>query len=131
MTKPKPGTHRGRSKFNGLPVMPIAASVDYRGDNDDELTFVFRGASQELITETFAQLVGTTSGIARGATVTTEHDCIRRNAKGFWRVAVRMSEPDFRFASLDTQRTLIERTLRRLYRACTVTWFPYQQFLNI
>ncbi|WP_288056949.1 hypothetical protein [Xylanibacter rodentium] len=122
--------HRGRPPKDRRICLSIAATIDYRGDNDDELVFVFRGAYKQLVIDTFRFLVGRGDGIAAGAEVLIEHDCIRRNGKGFWRIAVSMIRPNFHFCSLKDMTLLIEATLHRLH-PCTVTWFTINKFLNI
>ncbi len=108
----------------------IAATIDYRGENDDILTFVFRGASVDLMTKVFTYLIGKGHGIASAAKVTEEHDIIRRNGKGYWRVAVELREPNFDFCSLPDMQILIEAVIRRLHPA-TVHWLTLDKFLNV
>lgn len=108
----------------------IAAAIDYRGPHDDVLTFVFRGTSFDLVSRVFSFLIGKGNGIAKKATVTEEHDIIRRNGKGYWRIAVELSEPNFDFCSLDSMRILIEAGLHRQH-PCTVHWLSLDKFLNV
>lgn len=117
---------RGRSGRHAL----IAATIDYRGTNDDILTFVFRGSSFDTVSRVFQFLIGGGNGIAKKATVSEEHDIIRRNGKGYWRIAVEISEPNFNFCSLDSMQVLIEATLRKQH-PCTVHWLPLDKFLNV
>ena len=108
----------------------VAVSVDYRGENDDELTFVFRGAPYNTIVTIFRYLIGGGCGIAQGARVKKEYDIVRRIGYGYERVAAYMVQPDFRFASLDSQKILIEALLHR-YLNCSVEWMDYDKFLNV
>lgn len=127
--KPKQ-PRRGRPPKDRRQQLNIAVAIDYRGLHDDELFFVFRGATEQLIISAFQFLVGCGAGIASEAKVSTEHDCIRRNGKGYWRIAVQIVKPNFDFCSLDDMKLLIEATLHRL-NPCTVTWFTIDKFLNI
>ena len=128
--KPQFNRKRGRPLKDRRKHLLIAASIDYRGVDDDQLFFVFRGAGQQMLTKVFSYLVGRGHGIAREVVITEEHDCIRRNGKGFWRIAVEIVEPNFHFCSLDDMKILIEATLRRLH-PCTVHWLPIAKFLNV
>lgn len=121
---------RGRPLKDRRKHLLIAATIDYRGQNDDQLFFVFRGAGQKLITEVFRFLIGNSYGIAREAVISEENDIIRRNGKGYWRIAVEIRKPDFFFCSLNDMRILIEATLKRLH-PCTVHWLTIDKFLNV
>ena len=123
-------TKRGRPQKDKSQHALIAAAIDYRGPHDDILTFVFRGTSFETVSRVFSFLIGGGNGIAKKATVTEEHDIIRRNGKGYWRIAVEITEPNFDFCSLDSMRILIEAGLRRLH-PCTVHWLSIDKFLNV
>lgn len=124
----RPKRHRSKG---WKPFRYIAASVDYRGANDDELTFVFRGAPFRLIQQVFAHLINNGHGIAREAIIEEETDIVRRNGKGYYRVAVAMIEPDYFFASLDCMKLLIEQAVMRLYPRCKFQWFALDEWLNI
>lgn len=121
---------RGRPTKDNRPHALIAAAIDYRGPHDDVLTFMFRGTSFDLVSRVFSFLIGKGNGIAKKATVTEEHDIIRRNGKGYWRIAVELSEPNFDFCSLDSMRILIEAGLHRQH-PCTVHWLSLDKFLNV
>jgi len=121
---------RGRPRKDRRPHYLIAATVDYRGPDDDQLTFVFRGLTMSMLRKAFTYLVGQQNGIARQVIIIEEHDIIRRNGKGFWRLAVSVHDPNYQFASLDDMKLLISGVLTRLY-SCTVRWFPIDKFLNI
>ncbi len=121
---------RGRPPKDRRWTLSIAAAIDYRGSFDDQLTFVFRGCPHELVTTVFRYLCGHGNGIARSARITEEHDPIRRNGKGYWRIAAQLTEPNFDFCTLDDMKILVEAFLRRSH-PCTVQWFPYDKFLNI
>ena len=123
-------TKRGRPQKDKSRHALIAAAIDYRGPHDDILTFVFRGTSFETVSRVFSFLIGGGNGIAKKATVTEEHDIIRRNGKGYWRIAVEITEPNFDFCSLDSMRILIEAGLHR-HHPCTVHWLPLDKFLNV
>lgn len=121
---------RGRPLKDRRNHLLIAATTDYRGDHDDELCFVFRGAGHQLISDTFHYLVGHSHGIAQRAVVFDETDVIRRNGKGFFRTAVQLVEPDFGFCSVSDMKILIEATLKRLH-PCDVHWLDINEFLNV
>lgn len=108
----------------------VAASVDIRGE-DEEPTFLFRGCTQKSVVAVFDWLVGNGNGIARSATVTEEHDPIRRNGYGYWRYAVALHSPNYTFASLDAQKILIEAAFKRHISPCRFRWLPIDKFLNV
>lgn len=110
--------------------MRIAASIDYRGENDDRLFFLFREPPSSLLKEAFDFLVCDGRGIAKKAVVTEEHDVVRRNGKGYWRKAVEMVEPNFFFCGLEDVKVLIESALRRLH-PCSLQWMDIDKFLNV
>ncbi len=121
---------RGRPLKDRRKHFLIAASVDYRGQKDDQLCFLFRGVSSQLVSRAFQFLVGHGSGIARKAVVKEEVDIVHRNGKGYGRVAVEMESPNYRFASLDDMKILIEAALKKL-NPCTLHWLSIDKFLNI
>lgn len=121
---------RGRPRKDRRLFLWIAGTVDYRGINDDVLTFVFRGVPVCLVRKAFQHLCGNGNGIAEGFEVRCETDIIRRNGKGYNRVAVTMQNPDYHFASLESQKILIEATFKRL-NPCSFKWFTIDEFLNI
>ena len=121
---------RGRPRKDRRLHRLVAAAVDYRGINDDQLTFLFRNVDRDVLIQTFQFLVGRGHGIAAKAVVTEEHDIIRRNGKGYWRYAVEIREPNFSFASLEDMQLLISARISKAQPA-SVRWFNIQQFLNI
>ncbi len=130
----KPQEHRPRRR--GRPPKDrrlhlfVAATIDYRGEQDDQLTFVFRGASQQLLEQVFRHLIGRGYGIAREAVVREETDIVRRDGKGYYRVAVRLTTPNYDFCSLNDMQLLIEATMKRLH-PCTLHWMTLGRFLNV
>ena len=108
----------------------IAFAIDYRGRNDDEPVYVFRGAPRWLLTQAFTYLVSNGNGIAEGFIINGEHDCKYRNGFGYRRLAVYLKQPNTNFASLDAQIVLIEAVLRQCAR-CDVTYMTLKQFLNV
>ena len=121
---------RGRPLKDRRRHLLIAAAVDYRGKNDDQLFFLFRGCGLQLIQRTFQYLVGRGHGIAEKAVVHEETDIVHRNGKGYCRLAVELLTPNFHFTSLDDMKILIEATLKRLH-PCTFHWLNINKFLNV
>ncbi|MBF1601155.1 MAG: hypothetical protein HXO29_02785, partial [Prevotella sp.] len=80
---------------------PVAYTIDYRGQHDDKLTFLFRGACWAQLVHTFAFLVGKGRGIAQDAFIYRCTDAVARNGKGSWYYAVELDEPNFHFSSLE------------------------------
>lgn len=130
--KPKPHIHKrpGRPLKDRRKHLTVAATTDYRGTNDDQLCFLFRGAPRKVISDTFHFLVGNGKGIAAKASISEESDILRRNGKSYWRTIVQMSEPNFHFASLEEQKLLIASAMNR-HHPCTLQWLPLDKFLNI
>ena len=95
----------------------IAATTDFRGPDEDQLFFLFRGASHRLLSDVFRFL-------------TEEHDTIKRNGKGYWRMAVKLCEPNYHFCSLDDMRILIDAAFHR-HHPCSVHWLTIDKFLNV
>ena len=108
----------------------IAATTDFRGPNEEQLFFLFRGASHRLLSDVFRFLIGNGNGIARQVVITEEHDTIKRNGKGYWRMAVKLCEPNYHFCSLDDMRILIDAAFHR-HHPCSVHWLTIDKFLNV
>lgn len=110
-------------------LRPIAIAIDYRGKDDNHLTFLFRGVSWSQLVSTFTFLVGKGYGIAQDAVLYLDNDIVSRNGKGSFYYAVELSEPNLQFSSLDDMKILIESQLVKY--GCGVTWFKVDKFLNI
>ncbi len=121
---------RGRPAKDRRPFLKVAAAVDWRDDDGEALFFLFRGPSVGLVRSVFRVLVGGGRGIARRAVVSQEHDAVRRIGKGYWRVAVKVVEPNFHFSSLDDMKILIEALMRRA-NPCSLKWMNINDFLNV
>jgi len=98
-------------------------------DNGRDIRYHFRGITKMVLHKAFTFLIGNGNGIARSFRIWEQHDVIRRNAHGFWRVTVAITEPNHHFCSLESQRLLIESTVRRLH-PCTLHWTDLDRFLN-
>lgn len=107
----------------------IIYAIDYRGNNDDVLTFVFEGAIWDAITSVFRFLC-CPNGIAQGFTQYEEHAPKWRQKKGYRRIAVEINHPNFDFASLDDMRILVESRLQAEMN-CKITYYKdYEEFIN-
>lgn len=121
---------RGRPRVQKSLHSFIAATVDYRGEHDEQV-FIFRGCTHVECVKVFDWLVGGGRGIARSAIVTEEHDIVRRNGFGYWRIVVSLREPNYTFATLDSQKILIEAAFKRHLSPCRFQWFSIDKFLNV
>lgn len=121
---------RGRPRVQKSLHSFIAATVDYRGEHDEQV-YIFRGCTHVECVKVFDWLVGGGRGIARSAIVTEEHDIVRRNGFGYWRIAVSLREPNYTFATLDSQKILIEAAFKRHLSPCRFQWFSIDKFLNV
>lgn len=121
---------RGRPRVQKSLHSFIAATVDYRGEHDEQV-YIFRGCTHVECVKVFDWLVGGGRGIARSAIVTEEHDIVRRNGFGYWRIAVSLREPNYTFATLDSQKILIEAAFKRHLSPCRFQWFSLDKFLNV
>ena len=110
----------------------VAAAIDWRWSrlNRKQLWFVFRGLPHPLAVKVFKSLVGKRHAIAGSAYIKSEHDIMRRNCHGFYRVAVMIIAPDWHFSELETMKTLIAGTISRLHPS-RVKWLKLKDFLNI
>lgn len=108
---------------------PIAITIDYRGKDDNHLTFLFRGVSWAQLVSTFTFLIGKGYGIAQDAILYLDNDIVSRKGKGSFYYAVELIEPNLWFSSLDDMKILIESQL--IKHGCNVTWFKMEKFLNI
>ncbi len=125
-----PTVKRGRPVTDKRKHISIAATIDYRGADDSQLFFLFRNSPQSLVEEVFRFLIGKGNGIAKKAVVSEEHDVVRRNGKGYWRIAVELFNPNTYFCSIADMKILIESVFRRLY-PCTFCWMSIDKFLNV
>lgn len=113
------------------PQSYVVYSIDYRGDDDNILTFVFMGAYWDAITKVFRFLCGP-NGIAKGFAQYEEHACIMRNGKGYRRICVEIDTPNYNFASLEDMRLLIEARVHNEQYPCKIKYYSdYEKFINI
>jgi hypothetical protein len=122
---------RKRQQPESQPESYVVFSIDYRGNDDDVLTFVFMGAHWDTITRVFKFLC-CPNGIARGFSQYEEHACIMRNGKGYRRICVELPEPNYHFASLSDMCLLVEARLHAEQYPCRVKLYrDYEKFINI
>ena len=88
----------------------MAYTIDYRGANDDQLTFVFLSPVKEPLFEVF-ELLCRGGHIMRRCTVSHEHAITWRNGKAYWRWAFTPIDYHPEMLSLDALRDFIERRL--------------------
>lgn len=120
----------GRRKKTVLePPVNVAFSIDYRGVNDDVLTFVFYCYSVVPITKTFNTL--SAGGILMSSyDIQKEHGYYYRNGKSYWRWAVTPKEYNQEMLSLDELINTIQASISK--QNCNVTYYPnYHKFINI
>lgn len=118
----------GRPKKDRRYLRNIAATVDYRGLNDEILSFVFRGCEYKWVKEAFAFLVGNKYGVCQSAKIYEEQPMPLRPRLQY-DVVAEINKPNWDFCSLGDMQILIEGTLRRLH-PCTVSWMKVNTFLN-
>lgn len=122
---------RKRQLPESQPESYVVFSYDYRGNDDDILTFVFMGAHWDTITRVFKFLC-CPNGIAPGFSQYEEHACIMRNGKGYRRICVELPEPNYHFASLSDMCLLVEARLHAEQYPCRVKLYrDYEKFINI
>lgn len=120
-----------KPKLPELPESYVVFSIDYRGDNDDLITFVFMGAFWDTIARVFKFLCRP-NGIASGFSQYEEHACVMRNGKGYRRICVQLSAPNFHFASISDMCILIEARLHAEQYPCRVKFYKdYEKFINL
>lgn len=108
---------------------PVQYAIDYRGPEEDQLTFVFVGIDSDTIREVFQWLIAG-GNIANGFLLKDEHAPFYRHGKYFWRVSAQLDCPNYAFASVDDMCLLIESRLHTLGRAAKR--LPnYNKLLNV
>lgn len=112
---------RGRPCKDMRRIMKILMTVDYRGVDDDELCFMFRGADMELLRRVFDFLVAgkpNGNGIARDYRIEHyyEQGIVHRERDHLLmpssRIIVTPVEPNLRLVSVEDMVLLIEQRLR-------------------
>lgn len=120
MTRPK------KKRF--IPLN-IAYSIDYRGLNDDVLTFVFVGAFEPVLRRAF-DLLAHGGYVMDGYEICDDHACWWPNGQPYFRLAVTPKNPHFDFMNLSTQQYLMESRIRD--QGHEITFYPsYQEFINL
>lgn len=141
---PEPGVEynyakegRGRKPKDTRRTMKVTMTADYRGENDDELCFMFRGATMELLRRVFDFLIGGGNGIAKSYRADyyfeqsirhRQHDHLLTPDS---RIIVTPIEPNYGFASLEDMIILIEARLH--YEWPVVFWYEkdVEKWLNM
>lgn len=117
MIKPTPLTH-------------VRYAIDYRGPDEDQLTFVFVGIDSDAIREVFLWLIAG-GHVAKGFLLKDEHACVWRNGKYYWRVSAQIKSPNYDFISIDDMCLLIESRLHSMGFLLITKIDSYNKFLNI
>ena len=89
----------------------VTYCYDYRGKHDDELTFMFKGATSEMLESTFKFLCGGGHGIADGYVILYDHDPVRRPGCAYHRLCVTLINRHEQFANIDSIMLLIQAQL--------------------
>lgn len=109
----------------------IAYSIDYRGINEEHLSFIFRGADVETLLKVFSFLCPINGGgIAKNFKLKQEHDVCYRQGKGYWRFAVILYEPNLAFTSIEDISLLVEARMKAEIK-CEIIKLPLDDFLNV
>lgn len=103
-----------RSRENNKESVDVTYCYDYRGKHDDELTFMFKGATSSMLECVFKFLCGGGRGIADGFKILYDHDPIRRAGCVYHRLCVTLINRHERFATLDSIMLLIQARLKAL-----------------
>lgn len=106
----------------------IAYAIDYRGPDDDQLTFVFIGVDGTTVRKVFDWLIAG-GFVAQGFLLNNEHACVYRNGKHYWRVSVQMIKPNMEFTSVNDMCLLIESRFKSMQHDITKL-SSYKIFLN-
>lgn len=85
-----------------------AVAIDYRGDNDDELTYVVVGFEDvKILRRIFDWLCGNGNGLFKSYRIEHEHSVVDMQRKHYWRWAVYINEPNTRMLSPEEALLLI------------------------
>lgn len=117
------------SKATVRPLFRVAASFDYRGLHDDELCFLFRGVSVDMVVKAFQRFMHSRYGIAAAARVYTEDDIVRRNGYAHSRVVLHLIRPHYDLFTFDSIKMLVEWRIRQEIN-CRFVWMSDSRFLN-
>lgn len=107
---------------------PIVYTIDYRGDDDDQLTFVFACAKGDPVVRCF-KLLRKGGYIMDHYEFQYEHASFWRNGKIYWRWVFGVCGLHTDFISLDELRVFIEGMLRNAGHK--VTYYEINKFLNL
>ena len=97
-----------------LPAVNIAWCYDWRGENDDQLTFMFKGAPAQMVGKVFTFLCAAGNGCAKDFSIEEGHDPVRRQGHCYHRLLVTLKEYQQHFASPKDMMILIESQFRQL-----------------
>lgn len=110
--------------------MRVAFSYDFRGKEDDELVFLFKGATVSLLREVFDFLCAGGKGVAQNYRITEGHDVERLWRHCYWRLEVWLEGVNERFASLRDVVMLIQARLKTL-ASDEVDFYLIDDWLNL
>lgn len=108
--------------------MRVAYTIDYRGDYDDQLTFLFIGANYRIIKLVFRWLI--MHRVIKRAWYTVEENPYPRNGHHDWRDVITVEGLDEHLCTLDSLCLLIERRFHEEAWMYCCRRLPLQKFLN-
>ena len=108
----------------------IAFCLDYRGQNDDELVFLFKGATEEILRQTFDFLCADGKGIAKGYRIASSHDVVHLRRHCYERLEIWLDDINTDFSSLQDIVTLIDSHLKTKVKG-DVDFYLVDDFLNL
>lgn len=107
----------------------MAYTIDYRGPEDDVLTFVFISPIEEPLFEVFG-LLCRGGYVMRGCAVEHEHAWRWRNGKAYWRLVFTPIDYHPEMLSVDATREFIEQHIRM--KGHTIDFYrDINRFLNL
>lgn len=108
----------------------VAFTFDWRGPQDDELMFLFKGATRELLENAFGYLCGGSAGLAKGFEIREAHDVVRLWRHQYERLEVWLDGYNPAFASLKDTVALIDARLRATVRG-EVDFYLIEDWMNL
>lgn len=105
----------------------IAVTTDYRGINDDILTFAFIGSDQSILHQVFSTFSG--KGLFDAYHIDLEHACEYQLGKSYWRDVVYIENPNTDFCSVEDLLAMVINRLQSVCK-CTVKKLHLDTFLN-
>lgn len=145
---PRPGMARTGHGLQKAPIVNVAYAVELTEpplvsgglEGEPTVTFVFKGATEQLLREAFVRLCHNSNGIARGFTIYEDAEPQRRQGCPYRRWNVELTEPDLRNNSVDDMSLQMESVMLFLlngYRhakhreKCVVDRYAIDDFLNL